>query len=215
MTMHHAFLGGLLEHIVSLIGLAKGVTAHYAELDADLLLAGVILHDVGKIDELRYARAIDYSTEGRLLGHIMIGVCMIREKIKAIPGFPPRLAVLLEHLILSHHGSLEFGSPSLPQTREAVALHFVDDMDSKMGAMRATLDVAGASGNSVWTDRNPSLRRPLLRPDKFFAGDDRQASSSGAPVTEEARQLDAKGTPQNDKAQNDTPQNHTRELFHG
>ena len=107
----------------------------------DLLLAGVVLHDIGKIDELRYARGIDYSTEGRLLGHITIGVQLVHERIKAIPDFPPPLAVLVEHLILSHHGSHEFGSPSLPQTREAIALHFLDDMDSKMGAMRATIDL--------------------------------------------------------------------------
>jgi 3'-5' exoribonuclease len=169
MTMHHAFIGGLLEHVVSLLGLAAGVNTHYPELDRDLLLAGVILHDIGKIDELRYTRGIDYSTEGRLLGHITIGVQMVHEKIKAIPGFPPKLAVLVEHLILSHHGSHEFGSPSLPQTREAVVLHFLDDMDSKMGAMRATMDLAlGAPGASVWTDRNPSLRRALLQTDKYL-----------------------------------------------
>lgn len=169
MTMHHAFIGGLLEHIVSLLGLAARVSAHYTELDADLLVAGVILHDIGKIDELRYARAIDYSTEGRLLGHIALGVQFVHERIKAIPGFPAELAVLVQHLILSHHGSHEFGSPSLPQTREAIALHFLDDIDSKMGTMRATMDLACAvDGASLWTDRNPSLRRALLRTDKYL-----------------------------------------------
>jgi 3'-5' exoribonuclease len=171
MTMHHAYLGGLLEHMVSLIGLSRAVAAHYPELDADLLLAGVVLHDVGKIDELRYGRGIDYSTQGRLLGHIMIGAALVRDKIKTIPEFPPALAVLVEHLILSHHGSHEFGSPSLPQTREAIALHFLDDVDSKMAGMRATLESAAeAGGASEWTDRNPSLRRSLLRADKFLAG---------------------------------------------
>jgi 3'-5' exoribonuclease len=169
MTMHHAFLGGLLEHIVSLIGLGRAVAARYPELDADLLLAGIVLHDIGKIDELRYARGIDYSTEGRLLGHIMIGAALVRDKIRAIPEFPAPLAILLEHLILSHHGTHEFGSPSLPQTREAVALHFLDDMDSKMSAMRATLE--SPSGKDDWTDRNPSLRRALLRADKFLASE--------------------------------------------
>src|SRR6202050_4149813 len=108
MTMHHAYLGGLLEHVVSLIGLSRGVTSHYPELDGDLLLAGIVLHDIGKIDELRYVHGIDYSTQGRLLGHIMIGTSLVYDKIKAIPEFPPQLAVLLEHLILSHHGSYEF-----------------------------------------------------------------------------------------------------------
>jgi 3'-5' exoribonuclease len=181
MTMHHAFIGGLLEHVVSLIGLSVGVSEQYPELDADLLLAGVVLHDIGKIDELRYTRGIDYSTEGRLLGHIMIGAQLVHEKIKAIPGFPPQLAVLVEHLILSHHGSHEFGSPSLPQTREAVALHFLDDIDSKMGAMRATIDLAScAPGTSVWTDRNPSLRRALLRSDKYLDNNATVASNGSS-----------------------------------
>jgi 3'-5' exoribonuclease len=169
MIMHHAYLGGLLEHMISLIGLGAAVATHYPELDADLLLTGVVLHDIGKIDELYYTRGIGYSDEGRLLGHISIGVGIVRDKIKAIAGFPAPLAVLVEHLILSHHGSHEFGSPSLPQTPEAVALHFIDDVDSKMASMRATLDLASggpAAGN--WTDRNPSLRRSLLRTNQFL-----------------------------------------------
>jgi 3'-5' exoribonuclease len=170
MTMHHAFIGGLLEHIVGLIGLGHAIAAHYPELDADLLLSGIVLHDIGKIDELCYGRGIDYTTQGRLLGHISIGAAMVREKIRAIPDFPAPLAVLVEHMILSHHGSYEFGSPSLPQTREAVALHFLDDMDSKMGAMRATLEAP--EGNDDWTARNPSLRRSLLRADRFYPSAD-------------------------------------------
>ncbi|HUJ33290.1 MAG TPA: HD domain-containing protein [Candidatus Acidoferrum sp.] len=177
MTMHHTFIGGLLEHIVSLIGLSAAVTAHYPELDPDLLLAGIVLHDVGKIDELRYAREIDYTTEGRLLGHIMLGVGMVRDRIKTIPGFPPALAVIVEHLILSHHGSHEFGSPSLPQTREAVVLHYLDDLDSKMGAMRATLEVPCAPDG--WSARNPSLRRALLSAEKYLG--DRGAAGSEPP----------------------------------
>jgi 3'-5' exoribonuclease len=173
MTMHHAYIGGLLEHIVSLIGLAAAVCAHY-DLDSDLLLTGVVLHDVAKIDELRYARAFDYSNEGRLLGHIMMGIRLVQEKRAAIPGFPPALAALVDHLILSHHGSHEFGSPALPQTPEAVALHFIDDFDSKMAGMRATLDgSSGAQGTEFWTERNPSLRRALLRTDRFLNGNDK------------------------------------------
>ncbi len=169
MTMHHAYLGGLLEHVVSLMGLASAVSAHYPELDADLLLAGVVLHDIGKLDELRYVRGIDYSDEGRLLGHITIGVRLVQEKCRAIEGFPAPLAVLVEHLIVSHHGTYEFGSPSLPQTPEAVMLHLIDDMDSKMAAMRATLEAASANGSpGNWTDRNPSLRRALLRAARYL-----------------------------------------------
>jgi 3'-5' exoribonuclease len=186
MMMHHAFIGGLLEHVVSLIGLSRGVLAQYPELDADLLLSGIVLHDVGKIDELSYERGVQYTTQGRLLGHITIGTLLVREKIKAIPGFPAELAILVEHLILSHHGSLEFGSPTLPQTREGIALHFLDDMDSKMAAMRATL--AAESGDDEWSDRNPALRRAILRTDKYLrrstngsnasAGDSAAASRS-------------------------------------
>jgi 3'-5' exoribonuclease len=184
MTMHHAFIGGLLEHVVSLIGLARAVSAHYRELDCDLLVAGAILHDIGKTEELRYARGIDYSTEGRLLGHITIGIQMVHERIKTIPDFPPQLAVLLEHLIVSHHGTHEFGSPALPQTREAVALHFLDDLDSKMGTMRMTLDMAAAiASSSLWTDRNPSLRRALLRAEKYW---ENIQSNQNAPIISNA-----------------------------
>jgi 3'-5' exoribonuclease len=187
MTMHHAYLGGLIEHIASLIGLAGAVTAHYPELDRDLLLAGVVLHDIGKIDELCYARGINYSDEGRLLGHIMIGVALVQEKCKAIPGFPAPLAVLVEHLILSHHGSHEFGSPSLPQFPEAVVLHFIDDLDSKMAGMRASLEVGLAGPEAeLWTERSPSLRRALLRADKFLAGGE-VAGSAKAPESSAGR----------------------------
>lgn len=178
MTMHHAYIGGLLEHVASLIGLSRNVTLHYPGLDADLLLAGIVLHDIGKIDELRYSRGFDYTTEGRLLGHITIGVSIVRDKIRAIPEFPVPLAVLVEHLILSHHGTHEFGSPSLPQTREAVALHFLDDMDSKMAAIRATLEAPAEE--DAWTERNPSLRRALLRTDQFLAGKEPSRAAAAA-----------------------------------
>jgi 3'-5' exoribonuclease len=191
MMMHHAFVGGLLEHIVSLIGLGRGVTAQYPELDADLLLAGIVLHDIGKIEELSYERGVQYTTQGRLLGHITIGAGLVRDKIKSIPGFPVELAVLVEHLILSHHGSLEFGSPTLPQTREAIALHFLDDMDSKMAAMRSTL--ASESGNEEWTERNPALRRAILRNEAYLG--QLVKGSSAAPKPAEAS---ARGTAQLD-----------------
>lgn len=183
MTMHHAFLGGLLEHVVSMAGLARAVAAHYPDLDADLLLAGVVLHDIGKIDELRYARGISYSTEGRLLGHIVLGVQMVHAKIQAIPGFPEPLAALIEHLIVSHHGSHEFGSPSLPQICEALALHFIDDMDSKMAGVRATLEpVAGASPDELWTERNPSLRRAILRAKKYSEAEPQPNGANQEPL---------------------------------
>jgi 3'-5' exoribonuclease len=191
MMMHHAFIGGLLEHVVGLIGLGRAVVAQYPELDADLLLSGIVLHDIGKIEELSYERGVQYTTPGRLLGHITIGTMLVREKIKAIPNFPPELAVLVEHLILSHHGSLEFGSPTLPQTREAIALHFLDDMDSKMAAMRATIE--SEAGTEEWTDRNPALRRAILRSDKYLG----KSPKGSAPATKVA-EAPPRGTAQLD-----------------
>jgi 3'-5' exoribonuclease len=182
MTMHHAFAGGLLEHVVGLIGLSRAVVAHYPELDGDLLLAGIVLHDIGKIDELSYGRGISYTTEGRLLGHISIGARRVREKIAAIPGFPAELAILVEHLILSHHGSLEFGSPTLPQTREAIALHFLDDMDSKMAAMRASIEAPAGGGD--WTERNPALRREILRTEQYLGSNGAGDAGSAAKAPE-------------------------------
>jgi 3'-5' exoribonuclease len=187
MTMHHAYLGGLLEHTVSLIGLANAICAHYPELDRDLLLAGVVLHDIGKLEELRYVRGFDYSDEGRLLGHISMGAMLVREKCKIIENFPPALLVMIEHLILSHHGTHEFGSPSLPQFPEAVALHAIDDLDSKMAAMRATLELAsGAPASEMWTERNAALRRAILRGKEFLAAthNGAQDNSKGARATE-------------------------------
>ena len=178
MMMHHAYIGGLLEHLVSLIGLGRGVAAHYPELDWDLLLTGIVLHDIGKIEELSYERGVQYTTQGKLLGHITIGARLVREKIRLIPDFPAELAILVEHLILSHHGSLEFGSPALPQTREAIALHFLDDTDSKMAAMRATLE--SQSGTEEWTDRNPALRRAILRTEKYL-GQPAKPNAAGTP----------------------------------
>ena len=160
MTMHHAYLGGLLEHVVSLCGLAKHITQHYPEVDADLLLTGIVLHDIGKTQELSYSRAIGYTDEGQLLGHIVIGLGMVQRKIDAIPDFPKPLAALVEHLIVSHHGEYEFGSPKLPSVREAVLLHHLDDLDSKMAAMRETLGQTAA--DEMWSTRNPALRRNLL-----------------------------------------------------
>lgn len=178
MTMHHAYLGGLLEHVVSLCGLARRVVQHYPEVDADLLLAGIVLHDIGKLDELNYSRAIRYTTEGELLGHIVIGLGIVRRKIEAIPAFPRPLASLVEHLIASHHGEYEFGSPKLPAVREAVLLHMLDDLDSKMAAMRATL--GEPKGEDEWTNRNPALRRNLLRADEYMKSDGNKTPAANA-----------------------------------
>src|SRR6056297_1414825 len=130
--MHHAYLGGLLEHTLSLALLAERIADHYSGIDRDLLLTGAILHDIGKIKEFVYDRRIDYSDEGRLINHIVIGVEMLQEKIDAIDAFPEKTAMLLKHMIVSHHGNREYGSPEPPKTLEAVMLNYLDEIDAKM-----------------------------------------------------------------------------------
>ena len=179
MTMHHAFIGGLLEHVVSLIDLSRLVSSHYPELNRDLLLAGIVLHDIGKTEELSCARGFCYTTEGQLLGHIALSQAIVRRKIDAIAEFPRPLATVIEHLILSHHGSYEFGSPRLPLTREAVALHFLDDLDSKMAAIETTM--ASDAGSGDWTERNPALRRSLLRTTQYLAEPPAAPKTAAAP----------------------------------
>jgi 3'-5' exoribonuclease len=162
MSYHHAFLGGLLEHVLSLVQLADPVCDHYESLRRDLLLAGLVLHDLGKIEELSFARGFRYSTRGQLLGHISIGLEIVQEKMRQILGFPPELKSQIEHMILSHHGKAEFGSPKEPAFPEALLVHFLDEIDSKLEAMRAQyatdLDRPGD-----WTARNPALKRELLK----------------------------------------------------
>lgn len=165
-TMHHAYLGGLLEHVVSLCDLARNVAAHYPEADRDFLITGAVLHDVAKIYEMSYDRGIGYTTEGQLLGHIVMAVEMVGRKMDAIPEFPPELANLVKHLILSHHGKYEFGSPKLPMFREAVMLHYLDDLDSKMAAIRSIL--ASENGEAEWTDRSGALERRILRVERYM-----------------------------------------------
>jgi 3'-5' exoribonuclease len=161
-TYHHAYLGGLLEHVLSLSGLADRVADHYPSLDRDLVLAGIVLHDVGKIHELSYSRGFRYSTRGQLLGHIAIGLEMVWEKMRAIPGFPSGLKDRLAHVILSHHGKLEFGSPKEPMFPEALVVHYVDDLDSKLASMRAQY-AADQEREGDWTSRNRALGRELLK----------------------------------------------------
>jgi 3'-5' exoribonuclease len=177
--LHHAYLGGLLEHIVSLGELTRVVAARYPELDADVLLTGAVLHDIGKIHELDYERSFAYTTEGLLVGHIAMALELVTKKIEAIEGFPPRLKTLVQHLVLSHHGKLEFGSPCVPMFPEAVVLHYLDDLDSKMAAMRATL--ASAAGEGDWTAWNAALDRRLLRLDRYAADPARRGGPDELP----------------------------------
>ena len=144
--LHHAWLGGLLEHVVSLLKLAERVAPQYPILERDLLLTGVILHDIGKIAELAWDVGFEYTTEGILLGHIQMGAALTEKAIDAMPGFPPRLRTLVLHLILSHHGKLEFGSPKLPMIPEALVLNFLDDLDAKMQAVQGEFDRCARDG---------------------------------------------------------------------
>ena len=183
-SLHHAFLGGLLEHIVSLLGLARRIAEHYDFLDADLLQTGVILHDLGKIEELTYDRSFGYSDSGQLLGHITIMLQWIDRKCAELPDFPRRLRSLVEHMVLSHHGRYEFGSPKLPMFPEALALSYIDDLDSKLESMRATVAAEGLI-DSHWTRYNPSLERTLLNKERYLGldepKDERTAPAAPAP----------------------------------
>ena len=166
-SLHHAYIGGLLDHVVSLCRSCDLLCRNYPQINRDLLLAGVFLHDIGKIHELTYNRAFTYSTRGQLLGHMIIELEMLQSKLAAMPEFPAELKTLVEHLIISHHGQYEFGSPKLPMFPEALMLHYLDDLDSKMEAMRAQFE-RGMDGDGGWTGYNPSLGRPLLNSAKFL-----------------------------------------------
>jgi 3'-5' exoribonuclease len=168
-VMHHAYLGGLLEHVISLCGLAKQAAAHYPELDVDLLLTAAILHDVGKLDELCYDRAISYTVDGQLLGHIVMEFETVSKAVDAIEDFPANLKTVVQHLLISHHGQYEFGSPKLPMIREAMVFHYLDDLDSKMAAVRAALAVD--SGEPEWSAYSAALGRRFLKLDEFLKGD--------------------------------------------
>jgi 3'-5' exoribonuclease len=148
--MHHVYLGGLLEHSLAVARLVEQIIPLYPELNRDLLLTGALLHDVGKVREMTYLRSFDYTDEGKLVGHITIGVEMLHEKISAIECFPVGLAMLLKHMILSHHGQYEFGSPKRPKTVEATVLNYLDDLDSKINGIRTHMRKEPAS-QSRWT----------------------------------------------------------------
>jgi 3'-5' exoribonuclease len=155
--MHHAYIGGLLEHTLSMALLTERIAGHYQGLDMDLLLAGVVLHDIGKTRELAYTFGFDYSDEGRLLSHIVIGIEMVSEKLASVPTFPEEEANLLKHMIISHHGTREFGSPEPPKTLEALLLNHIDEIDSKINSIRDFM--AQEDSGSNWTAYHRLLER--------------------------------------------------------
>ena len=186
-TLHHAYIGGLLDHVVSLFRSCDLLSRNYPQVNRDLLLTGVFLHDIGKIHELTYNRSFSYTTRGQLLGHMVIELEMLQSKISQQPGFPAELKTLLEHLIISHHGHYEFGSPKLPMFPEALMLHYLDDLDSKMESMRAHFERESASETS-WTGYNPSLGRSLLNSTTFLEKkDEKKRPVPEAPFEENVR----------------------------
>ncbi len=159
--MHHAYIGGLLEHTLSMAVLAEMIGGHYSGVDRDLLLAGVILHDVGKLRELEYTTRIDYTDQGRLLSHIVIGLSMLDDKLKQVPDFPETKAHLLKHMLVSHHGERAFGSPEPPKTIEAVLLNYIDEIDSRVNSVREFVAKDTSEGN--WTSYHRLLERHFYK----------------------------------------------------
>jgi len=164
-AVHHVYLGGLLEHTLSVVQLVLLISPRYKGVDQDLLLAAAVFHDMGKISELSFERSFDYTDPGRLLGHITLTLEMLDPKIRSIPDFPENLALLLKHLILSHHGQYEFGSPKLPMTLEALLLHHLDDLDAKMNAVLALLEKE-KENPSRWTTYYKLLERFIYKPEE-------------------------------------------------
>jgi 3'-5' exoribonuclease len=185
-TLHHAYVGGLLDHVVSLFTMCELASRNYPQVNRDLLFTGAFLHDIGKIHELAYQRSISYTTKGQLLGHMIIELEMLHERLSCIPGFPDELKILIEHMIISHHGQYEFGSPKLPMFPEALMLHYLDDLDSKMESMRAQFE-RESELETAWTSYNPSLGRPLLNTARFLEKREQAShvASPGRPAVEE------------------------------
>ena len=160
-TVHHGFVGGLLEHTLSVVKLCDYYAGYYKTLNRDLLLTAAMFHDIGKMQELSRFPENDYPDDGQLLGHIMIGTEMISERIRQIPDFPPRLASELKHCILAHHGELEYGSPKKPALLEALALNFADNTDAKMETMIEALAAGGT--NKGWLGYNRLLETNIRK----------------------------------------------------
>jgi len=165
--IHHAYIGGLLEHVVNMLEVAERLLPLYPKVDRDLLLLGVFLHDIGKVREMSYERVFGYTDEGQLVGHLVIGVQMLNDKAQQVSdltgeAFPRDLLLRLQHMIVSHHGSYEFGSPKLPMTPEAIALHHLDNLDAKVHTF--VRDIEEDKNNATsWTPFSQSLQRRLFK----------------------------------------------------
>ena len=164
---HHAYHGGLLDHVVNLMEVTHRVAPLYPAINADMLLMGAFVHDLGKIDELGYERTFSYTDEGQLIGHVVMAVSMLEQKVREaekLSGEPiPAETVLrLKHIIVSHHGEYEFGAPKLPMTLEAIAIHCLDNLDAKLFNFQQQIR-DDANVESAWTSFNPQLNRKLFK----------------------------------------------------
>lgn len=164
--MHHAYVGGLLEHTLSMAEAAVKLSDHYTALNRDLLLAGVLIHDIGKVREFSYEEAIEYSDAGRLVGHIGIGISIVEEAARRIEGFPTALLDVLKHYILSHHGVPEYGAIRAPMTAEALALHYIDNLDAKLAAFAKAVEDPAVEGLN-WTPWQKMFEGYLYKGDPF------------------------------------------------
>jgi 3'-5' exoribonuclease len=177
---HHAYRGGLLEHVVNMLELVERIADVYPQLDCELLQVGVLLHDIGKIEELSYERDFAYTDRGQLVGHVVMAVTMLQDKVRQAErlggeAIPQELILRLEHMIVSHHGSYEYGSPKLPMTLEAVALHHLDNLDAKLHSF-SQLMRDDPNVDSAWTPYQANLQRKLYK-----------GGGSGAPPADEVR----------------------------
>jgi len=177
-ALHHNYIGGLLEHVVELIALSRDVAKHFPGIDMDLVIVGAFLHDIGKVRELSVRKSIEYTTEGRLLGHISLGYEMLADKIKAIPGFPAELTMLLKHIMLSHHGEYEFGSPKRPKIQEAIIINYLDDLAAKISNFRSTLKKENVEAGD-WTYYSKMHDRYLYRQASYAAAEEAEVSGPG------------------------------------
>ncbi len=162
-SVHHAYLHGLLEHTLSAVRLAVKVTPLYPQVNKDLVITGAFFHDIGKVEELCTSTGFDYSDDGRLLGHLLLGMEMLKGYMGRIEGFPPDLRRELLHIMASHHGQMEFGSPQVPKTSEAMLVHFVDDLDGKMNTISSII-ARDAVNPGEWSTYDRILERQIYLP---------------------------------------------------
>jgi 3'-5' exoribonuclease len=209
---HHAYLGGLLEHTLSVTRVASAVAAFYPFLDRDLLLAGAVLHDLGKVREFDQGLTGDYTTEGRLLGHLVIGVRLLEDKLAGRPDFPEDLALLLKHLIVSHHGENELGSPKKPKILEGLALHLLDDLDAKMNGIGDYIE-RHLDDKTGWTDYNRLMGRYFFRPGQVPAEATEQLEPQvAAPLARPVKPAAAEPAEEDEDPEQNRPKNNPNQL---